>query len=139
MDDYQVRIGDILFLRCGHCIPPKNKYFVVVSIEPSPILLFVNSKLNDYVKNNPSLYPYHTSIKQSEHTFLKYDSWVNCCDPCIEFNLDNIEQDMKYGGKLCGVLSNIATNSIFEGVKNNPLLKRKIKARILKSLEELLN
>ena len=135
MEDYQVATGDILLLRCGHCTPPKNKYFVVVSIDPDPILLFINSKLNDFVKNNSNLYPYHTSIKESEHAFLKYDSWVDCCDPCIEFSFDGIEQDIKYGGEYCGVLSNTAAKIIFEGVQKNPLLKRKIKIKILHSLE----
>lgn len=139
MEDYQVKTGDILFLRCGHCTPPKNKYFVVVSIDPDPILFFINSKLNDFVRNNLNLYPYHTSIKVSEHGFLKYDSWVDCCDPCIEFNFDGIEQDMKYGGEFCGVLSNTAANCIFESVKANPLLKRKIKTKVLDALKVFLN
>ncbi len=137
MEDYQINIGDVLYLRCGHCNPPKNKFFIIASLEPEPILLFINSRLNDFVNNNPNLKPCHVLIEQSEHTFLQYDSWVNCCAPCFEFSLENIEQDMQYGGKHCGMLSNLAIDNILIGIKNSPTLEQKNKNRILASLTSI--
>ena len=52
MDYDEIEIGDILLMHCDICKPPKNKYFIVAVIEPEPVLLFVNSELNNYVRNS---------------------------------------------------------------------------------------
>jgi len=130
----ELEIGDVLLLYCGHCTPPKPKYFIITVIEPEPILLFINSKLNNFIQNNPYLHPCHISIKYLEQNFLSHDSWVNCCEPCLEFSITDIERDLKYGGKHCGSLSNKGISNIIDGVKDSPVMKRKLKHRILNSL-----
>lgn len=134
MDYDDIEVGDVLYLYCGHCTPPKLKYFVVVTVIPEPILLFINSELNSYVNTHSYLLPCHILIERSDNNFLKRDSWVNCCEPCHEFTIDNIERDLKYGGKCCGSLTRNGILNIIAGVKSSPVMKRKIKKRILESL-----
>ena len=137
MTDYQVSIGDVLHLLCSHCEPQKPKFFVVVSVEPKPVLLIINSERNNFVKNSKKIKQCHISIKQETHKFLKYDSWVDCCEH-HEIDLEDIERDMKYGGKLCGKLSNEAVKDISNGVKSSPVLERRKKRQILESLYSLI-
>lgn len=134
MDYDDIKVGNVLHLHCEHCTPPKLKYFIVVTTDPAPILLFINSELNNYVSNNVHLHPCHISIKEYEHVFLHHDSWVNCCEPCLAYSIDSIERDLKYGGRYCGSLSTDGIASIIMGIKNSPVIKRKTKKRILESL-----
>ena len=138
MDYDEIEVGDILLMHCGICKPPKNKYFIVAVIEPEPVLLFVNSELNNYVRNNSHLYPCHISIKNTEEDFLSHDSWVNCCEAFHDFNIDDIERDLKYGGKHCGSLTQMGISHIIDGITKSPVMKRKTKTRIIASLSSAL-
>lgn len=137
MDYDDIEVGFILHLHCEHCTPPKLKYFVVVITDPAPVLLFVNSELNSYVNTHPQLLPCNVLIKENENRFLKHDSWVNCCEPCQIFTIDDIERDLRYGGKYCGSLASETLNSIISGVDLSPVMKRKTKKKILASLQQL--
>lgn len=133
MEEFE--IADVLKLRCFFCKPePKDKYFVVVSVEPEPILLFINSELNPFVARNPNLTPCHIEINGDAHEFLTHDSWINCCEPCIEFTTEEIETDLKYGGENCGKITKDTVKNIVAGIERSKTIKRKTKALILSSL-----
>lgn len=127
-------IGDVLLMHCYECTPPKPKFFVIVADYPDPILLFINSELNEYVQRNAHLHACHVKVVQAEHNFLTHDSWINCCEVCLDFSYEDIERELKYGAKHCGSLSSTAFHMVIDGVEASPLLKRKIKKTVLASL-----
>lgn len=74
-----VKPGKIL--RLTICLPhdskPKEKYFVIVGFEKTPLLLKINSK-NGFALGNPHLREYQFKIKKSIYPFLQYDSYLDC-------------------------------------------------------------
>lgn len=135
MEFEDIIVGDVLALHCQHITPPKVKYLIIAATEPDPIFLYINSNLTVYADTNPSLQECHIKIFEIDHSFLKRDSWVNCCKPCHEFTVEDIERDLKYGGRHLGSLSETAVSSVIEGIKNSRTVKKKIKTLILDSLE----
>ncbi|AMN48079.1 hypothetical protein ACG33_13405 [Steroidobacter denitrificans] len=41
---------------------------------------FINSGINNYIKRRRTLLDAQVKVLQSEHRFLKYDSWLDCSD-----------------------------------------------------------
>ena len=136
MDYDDIEVGFVLLMHCADCTPPKPKYFIVVSTDPEPILLIINSDLNSYVNTHSHLLDCNLQITKEENDFLKHDSWLNCCNSYQGFTIEDIERDLKYGGKYCGCLTNSILSKILTSVSNSQVMKRKTKARILNSINE---
>jgi len=65
--------------QCRHTIPPKNKYVLIACLEDiNAWCFFINSEVNQFIKKRPALYPCMVPIKAAEHSFLRYDSWIDC-------------------------------------------------------------
>ncbi|NEP57941.1 MAG: hypothetical protein F6K31_13115 [Symploca sp. SIO2G7] len=116
---------DVFFLHnCRYTQPsPKNKLIVIAYIEPSPHGFLINSKINDYLKNNPRLLPCEALISSSQHSFLKYDSYVDCRDifAFLEGELVNPR----------GSISEKAKQTIITAARHCPVLENIHKKRIL--------
>lgn len=74
-----VNCWDVFYLFCKHTKPhPKNKFVVIVCFENIPMGFLINSQVNEFVKNRPSLLRCEVKILQQDHAFLSYDSYVDC-------------------------------------------------------------
>jgi hypothetical protein len=57
----------------------KYKFLVILAEDDGDYLsFFINSEINQYIENKPALAKCQVLIKQEQHTFLKYDSYVAC-------------------------------------------------------------
>jgi len=65
---------------CRHAKPaPKDKFVVVACLDNSvPYGFFINSLIGNYIQKRPLLLVCEARILQAEHSFLAYDSWVDC-------------------------------------------------------------
>lgn len=70
-------LGDVFYLACTLCNPPKHKYFVVAQTQPLRMLL-INSEVNSFVLNKPRRHALHLSLLRSSHDFLQRDSYLAC-------------------------------------------------------------
>lgn len=87
----KIKPGCILRMFCDFISNPKMKFFVVVHVDLSDMLLLIfiiNSKIPHFIENNPELKSGQISLKSSVYTFLEHDSVLNC----VEL-LDGLEMD----------------------------------------------
>jgi len=84
-----IDLGDVFFLRCGLCNPPKSKFFVVVQVQPLRMLL-INSDVTAFVQSRPRHLALHVPILQCDHpAFLTHDSFLAC---------DHVSHEHSYEG-----------------------------------------
>lgn len=120
--DSEYKIGSVLHYYCY--VASKNKYHVVVCTEPELLTVLINTHLNNFVKNNPSLVACNAPIKQDDHSFLSHDSYVSCCD---------VYTGPRYGDKVdfVGYISKTTWRRIMKAVANSPTMSRRHKSWIL--------
>lgn len=115
---------EIYHLYCTQTTPDKYKFIVVVCVAPTFCLgLPINSRINRFIEDRPHLLPCEASITAAEHSFLKYDSFVDCRD-AFSFSAPDFT-DLK------GVVSIRARQEIIESVRVCPVLRNRYKRLIL--------
>ena len=110
---------------CRHTKPkPKPKLVAIAYVNPSPHGFLINSRINNYIRNNPNLLPCEALILASQHSsFLKNDSYVDCRDI---FTFDTTELTESRG-----LLSLDAQQAIIHAVNACPVLARIHKTKIV--------
>lgn len=126
----------IVRLYCQFTTPPKNKYFLIVKVEPQPLLFMVNSRIHPYVKSRAYLNQCQAPLKANENLFLTHDSYVDCREVCKHFSLNDIvtqvETDMR---RIKGFISTESQEQVIAAIKISPVLVQKDKNEILINLE----
>jgi hypothetical protein len=115
---------EIFYLQpCRHTLPqPKDKFLVIVYIDPLPHGFLVNSRINAFIANRSYLLCCEASILQAQHRFLKYDSYIDCRDI---FSFDRSELVNSKG-----FLSDTAQAEVIKAVQLCPVLETIHKNRI---------
>jgi len=107
---------------CRYAKPkPKNKFVVIFYTYPAPHGFFINSKINNFIKNRPYLAKCEPVLNKLEHAFLSHNSFIDCRDAFM-FHSDELT-DFR------GVLSIEAINDATEAILNCPVLSKKHKKR----------
>lgn len=70
--------GRILHLHCSFTNPPKQKFVVVVSMNPEPLLFLINSEISQWLEKRQDLRDCQVVIHHADHTYLRYDSYLDC-------------------------------------------------------------
>jgi len=70
--------GQVLYLFCQFTHPPKEKYLVLVSVEPGPLLFVVNSRVSPFIADRPDLSKCQVMLAASDYAFLDHDSFIDC-------------------------------------------------------------
>jgi hypothetical protein len=130
-----VRPGDVLKLFFQTTTPPKWKRCVVVSLEPKPLLLLINTSINPFVANTPELMACQVLIDSAGHPFMRSESWIDCSQPFgypdgyIEAALDADPRQR------LGRISEVVRRDIVNCVHNTPLLSERKKLVILEAFD----
>lgn len=103
--------------------PPKDKYAVIVYIGEDAKGFLINSDLTEWFKKRPYLHVCDPVIQASEHSSLKYDSYVDCQELFSFF-------DWEVTKKL-GAVSKQARTDILNAIHGCPTLERVHKKLIL--------
>lgn len=94
--------GRALQLRCDFTTPPKDKYLVLACVEPEPLFLVINSKINELIQRRAWLLQCQVRINQEDHHFLQHHSYIDCTNAyniALGTIYDQIESDI---GRLKG-------------------------------------
>jgi hypothetical protein len=69
-------------VNCQHTKPqPKNKYVIIACFDDNiPMGFLINSKINEFIKKRADLMKCEVEILQQDHSFLSYNSYVDCRD-----------------------------------------------------------
>jgi hypothetical protein len=86
--------GRILHLHCQFTTPPKNKFVVLVSVQPALALFVTNSEISEWLQARQDLCDRQVTIRQSDHTYLKQDSFLNCTEAIRQMEMAEIERQL---------------------------------------------
>jgi hypothetical protein len=130
-----LKIGSVVYAWCDFCTPAKNKYLLVVAIEPSLLVLVINSVVNQfYIANGQEAF--HVLVPQEEHPFLHHDSHACCVEAIDAFDISFMHSSIlaDYDGFHRGYLSTRCLKEVYEAVLAQKLIRRGYKMEILASL-----
>lgn len=133
------RVGAVIYRYCHFTEPPKQKYLLVVSIEPRLLVLMINSNINIfYVKRN--LEHLHVLLSKTEHSFLVHNSYTNCIEAHNAFDIEDIKKEVaeNYSNIFKGWITNKCLEDVYNAVKNNDLIRIGHQREILASIENCL-
>lgn len=121
----EVSLGDVFFLRCTLCNPPKNKFFVAVQISPLRMVL-INSERTDFAEDSAAHVRAQPQIFSAEHDFLSHDSILSCDHISHEYSLEKLQAKLLQEPTLRrGKLHQNAMNALGAALRDNHLLPRK--------------
>ncbi|MEN5374307.1 hypothetical protein [Stenotrophomonas hibiscicola] len=113
-------VGDVYFLRCKNCNPPKDKFFVVALAEPLKLFL-INSEMTDFQRVRREHVVAQAHIAVAEHGFLEYDSLIGCDWLSHEYSSEDLERvlaiDERY--RYVGSLSMAARQAVAAALQGN--------------------
>lgn len=70
--------GRVLHLHCSFTSPPKHKFVILVSMTPEPLVFLINSEISEWLEQRPDLRDCQVLIHCAEHSYLSYDSYLDC-------------------------------------------------------------
>jgi hypothetical protein len=130
--------GRFIYLFCPFTTPPKNKYFLVVSINPLVLLFIVNTSVNPFILNNPKLLEAQLLLKQSDYSFLDHDSYLACHEIINQFTLEEIKKILFNDlSRIKGFISQANRDEIVKILNKNMTLTLKQRVHIINSLSAI--
>ena len=119
-------LGDVIFLPCNLCDPPKHKYFVVAQVQPLRMFI-INTCRTDYAEVRPAIVAASPWILVADNPFLDHDSVVGCdCRPSHEYSYEKLEAMLKSNPSIFrGHLHVDSRKAIVEALTNNHLIPQK--------------
>lgn len=113
-------VGDVIFLRCKNCNPPKDKFFVVALVEPLKLFL-INSEMTDFQKASPDHVIAQAHVLVAEHAFLEYDSLVGCDWLSHEYSDEDLKRALASNNRyrVIGTLSPRARQAVAAALQGN--------------------
>jgi hypothetical protein len=129
------RPGVVLKLFCDFTVPPKEKRLIVVSVEPEPLLLVINSEINEYKQKRPHLRGQQIAISSEECDFLDHDSFIDCSKVYDDFSSVEIENVVVNDTTLIlGNINSRIVGEIMTVVDDSVTLEQRHKTRIISDL-----
>lgn len=117
--------GDVFYLRCTLCTPPKQKYFVVVQADPLRMFL-VNSAINDYKAARPEHVAAMAPMRVADHPWMDHDSYIACDHLSHEYSYDRVMALAAADPAIfCGHLHPNAKAVLTDALRGNELVPRK--------------
>jgi len=90
--------GSVLYLYCSLATTTKDKYVVLGALDPSPLLLVVNSHIAPFLQRDPRLRACQVRLRSEEYSFLVRDSWINAAEVlngvCLEEIIEQCVEDV---------------------------------------------
>lgn len=130
--------GNVLSLFCDFTTPPKQKFLILVAINPQLLFFIINSELNDF-RSQGEAREHQVELQNPPHTFLtKQNSWADCFKVIRQFDAQEISRQIiqqKVSGCSCiGAIDKSAREAIRRVVNNSRALEKRFKDSILMDL-----
>lgn len=129
--------GRVVFLHCDFTKPePKDKFLVLVAVEPDPMFFVINSSVNEYIRRKTWLMQCQVEIGHEEHPFLNYHSFIDCTE-ARRIALREVYEQLERGiDRLKDEINHKVRDQIIAAVKFAKTIPAKQKAEILSALEQ---
>ena len=131
--------GNVYYLYCTFTTPNKNKYLLLVCINPHPIFFTINSEINEFKLKSPDLKQCQVGIDAGQHNFLDYDSFIDCTRS-IQIDFSEVENQLlpdmtRFKGKIVLEIH----KQVIAAVKKSKTISRQDKELIIISLTNSLS
>lgn len=128
--------GRVLLLHCDFTTPPKDKFLVLISIEPETLFFAINSEVSKFIRKREWLFQCQVEIGHEDHTFLEYHSFIDCTTAhgiALRDVYEQLERDI---GRLKDNVNPLVREQIAAAVKFAKTLSAKHKTEILSVLDQ---
>ncbi len=127
-----LKIGQILHIFSKYTNPPKDKFCLIVNIDPF-VLFYINSDITNFVRNNPEKFELQIIIPHYCYTFFSKDSYLDCITWEMYIKIDDVVQQIiqnkpfyNIKDELCDRLKQKITNAISKSRIYNPSRRKVI-------------
>jgi hypothetical protein len=115
--------------------PPKEKFLVIARVHAETLAFAINSRPTEFIRRNPKLLACQVQIGCGSHTFLSYDSYIDCTDP-IHLKTHEIEErilsDVR---RVKGEIAQDVRQYVIDAVKRSPTMTRDLRRELLNELD----
>ena len=133
----QYQVGQVYKLFCTFTRPPKPKRLVLVSVEPSPLLLYINTNIPSIYVDKPILFDRQVLMPVTNHSFMEYDSHIDCTKVITEFSKEDIRRQVLYEmDRQLGTISDATRQDIIKEITRSRPLELRYKMLALSGLED---
>jgi hypothetical protein len=87
--------GQVLKLFCSFTNPPKEKFLLVVSVNPAICIFIINTSIHPFIKSKYDLLESQVLIKKEDYQFLDHDSYIACHEIINHFSMDEIRKQIQ--------------------------------------------
>lgn len=128
--------GQVIYLNCTFTNPPKPKYVVLACIEPKLLCFLINKRIHPFIEKKPHLKQSQILIPRDSHSFLDYDSFIDCKE-VKELSLDDVKtQVLSDMGRIKEEISAEVKSTIIKTISASSTITPRLKKWILDSLKE---
>lgn len=128
--------GRVLLLHCDFTTPPKDKFLVLVAVEPELLFFAINSTVNEFIRRRDYLMQCQVEIGHEDHPFLRHHSFINRTEAhkiALREVYEQLERDV---GRLKDGVSPQTRDQIVAAVKFAKTLPPRYKTEILSALDQ---
>lgn len=136
----QISPGGVIYWDCDFTTPPKYKYLLIGCCEPELLVLMINSEINTFIQQRPELLACQVDIPAMDHSFLQWDSVVNCIDAKDAINISALKEavQLRYNDVYKGRLQNYCIRNVIDAVNLSPTMTGRQKKWITTALTSAL-
>lgn len=130
--------GALLHLFCNFLTPPKYKFLLLGCAEPEPVLFAINSRVSRYITARQHLAECQVMLYRNDHSFLAYDSFLDCTTAIRDFTLDNLVEQLATDFRNSkDKLSAKDREAVIKAVSQAVTLEERVKKWVLRALTEV--
>ncbi|MDP2303308.1 MAG: hypothetical protein Q8N03_12885 [Ignavibacteria bacterium] len=130
--------GKVLKLFCPFTKPPKEKYLLLISINPTVCVFIINSEINLFVQSKYDLQEAQVLIKKNDYNFLDHDSYIACNEVIEYFSLEEIKKQLSQDiSRIKGKITPSTRNHILISTNNCRALSKIEKRKIVESMNSI--
>jgi hypothetical protein len=127
--------GNVLSLFCEFTTPPKEKWLLLVSVNPRLLFFIINSELNEYRSRTPHVREAQVELRPTEQEFLAHPSWLDCSKAIRLIDANEIAHQFQQGiGRLVGRITATLRQQVRAVVEQSVTLENRDKKSILADL-----
>jgi hypothetical protein len=106
-----------------------GKFFVVVGVSETEVVgfFFINTKINEYIKNKPNLLGLQYELNAKDYAFLDHDSYLSCSNLITRKKTDIVESIAEGRTTIKGTLSETDIKEVLQVVRHSKVFSEATK------------
>lgn len=114
--------GQILYIYCPHINPAKQKYIILLSVEPRIRYVFINSDKSAFTLTGPQMDYSQVEIKKADYPdsgLTKTVSYIDCSAIKSNLSYEGLALELQDVNNIKGIINDQTKREILIGIKND--------------------